>query len=1502
MANNPTTFGRYQVVSQIGHGGMGALYLAWDPNLERHVAIKVLIKDNEELRERFSREVRSAARLRHPHIVTMYDVGEYDGQPFMAMEYVEGHTLAEIIRKREPLSTLRKLQLAMELADGLAYAHKAGVIHRDVKPANVMVDVHGAVKILDFGIARLIESVGMTQAGIPLGTLNYMSPEQLAGRKVDQRSDIFSYGALVYELFSYHQAFPGGVGTGLLDRLLRSDRRPLAVVSPTLDPEIIRVIDRALEVDVQRRYPDLDSIGRDLEPIRLRLIATGEPTHVITPSSPETTAYLEGMVPPAPADPKPSPLPRAQTPRRAIDLEELSRRRAARIAEYLQGAHEAFAAGDLDEGIAMCEKVLMLDAEEPTANALLERARTALDERQAEEWLAEAEREIRRGALTAALAKIEQAEAIVPGSTKAAQLRTLAEEAVRERDRARQRADAIRQALARGHAHFDQGRFQEAASAADETLALGAGLAEAVALKAQSLEALDAEAREARARRAREAVREARRLFSADQHAAAVNLLATFEPKEPLISQTLEQLQAEMNRLAEQRRVEAERRAKQQRIRNELQAAQQDIDTHGFAQAINRLNALTEAEGSTPEIARLLEAATAAQAEAERQARIASQVAGHLATAAALRSKDDLAGAKISVDAALSLAPGHAAALVLDAQLREDVRIAGQRREAEDRQRRERAEAIAAGVARAGRAGSHEAAIAVLNETLAIDPDAAEVQKLLAQHREALAREEAERRRVDAENRAKQERVEVELAAARREIDGQEFEQAIERLHGLASAEGATPEIDALIARAKAAQAEIERAEDIAREIAEHVARAAGLFARNDLTGALSRVDAALALDPGHGAALNLRGKIQQGMRAATERREAEERRAREQADAIAAAIAKADRASSHEEAIDALDEALSIDPDHVEVRRRLTQHRDAIVEEQAEQGRRLEADRVRREQIHDQLEVARQAVGLNDLDTARLAVARIRDLDPGHLEADALADDIEEAARFAQGSTVDDADVPAPPPAPSIAPASSIAPAPSIASASAPAMPVRNATVVAAPESAPGKAAGKIADKSIGKTAGNAPAKRRSLYTLVGLGLSALAIVAVSYLTIGRRPAPVASPTGDQTDAGIRARSSESKPGAVAAPATVSTVPPAAAATSPPAATPPPATRLPPATSEAAGPNVSVEQRLTALRQLVRRQYAAGERQQALASATTGLSLRAEDRDLRNFLLQALRDARAETAAARAQATASGASAAAASPTYQDGEQRAREAARLAATAPSPEAIRAYWIATDLFTKAATEGRIAALRPATTVPPAAPTSPSPAPARPSQSSPLPPTPAPPDARPAAERQPPVQPPTVSPATTTVPAPTPAAPPAPAPTTAPPLVQTPSSPAVQPPTTVAPPARAPVSEEPAIRAVLRTYADGYSTLDVRAVQRAFPGVNAASLQRTFSQTKSQTVKIIGEQIQVNGTTATVTCIWQMIFEGQVGGVQRASPRVLLTLQKTAGGWIIIDRR
>ena len=211
---------------------MGTVYLARDPQLARTLAIKVLLVDSghDELRERFAREARSAAALRHPNIVTIYDVGEQAGQPFIAMEYVNGESVAEMIRRRAPIALERKLELIQELYEGLAYAHKSGIIHRDIKPSNLMVTADGDLKILDFGLARLKGAAdsGLTQTGFIIGTPYYMSPEQIEGRLIDQRSDIFAAGLVMYELLTYQKAFSADVPWAVLrqDRLHRRAVHP----------------------------------------------------------------------------------------------------------------------------------------------------------------------------------------------------------------------------------------------------------------------------------------------------------------------------------------------------------------------------------------------------------------------------------------------------------------------------------------------------------------------------------------------------------------------------------------------------------------------------------------------------------------------------------------------------------------------------------------------------------------------------------------------------------------------------------------------------------------------------------------------------------------------------------------------------------------------------------------------------------------------------------------------------------------------------------------------------------------------------------------------------------------------------------------------------------------------------------------------------------------------------------------------------------------------------
>jgi serine/threonine protein kinase len=279
MAALPTHISRYEIKSLIGRGGMGDLYLAFDPNTNRLVALKLLnaTLDSNELRERFSREARALAALNHTNIVNIYDTGEFEDSPFIVMEYVRGETLAELIKRRATLTVSQKLKLMAELCAGLAQAHEAGIIHRDIKPANLMVDQQGRLKILDFGIARVAEA-GKTRVGLPLtqvnmliGTPGYMSPEQIEGGEVDHRSDIFAVGAVCYELLAYDEAFSGANTRQIESRVLRGQPAPLASVVPGLDPEIDEIVLRALKRDPNKRYQDAATFEKALERLRARM-------------------------------------------------------------------------------------------------------------------------------------------------------------------------------------------------------------------------------------------------------------------------------------------------------------------------------------------------------------------------------------------------------------------------------------------------------------------------------------------------------------------------------------------------------------------------------------------------------------------------------------------------------------------------------------------------------------------------------------------------------------------------------------------------------------------------------------------------------------------------------------------------------------------------------------------------------------------------------------------------------------------------------------------------------------------------------------------------------------------------------------------------------------------------------------------------------------------------------------------------------------------------------
>ncbi len=265
--------GKYELHTLIGEGAMGIVWKAYDTVLRRYVALKLLgsrFSKTQDVQERFLREARAAGAIQHPNIVTIYDLGGADGQLFIAMEFVEGRDLSDIIALRDPLALERKLDLAIELLDGLHYAHQRGVIHRDVKPSNVRVMPDGRVKIMDFGIARL-QTADATGSGAIVGTPTYMAPEQITNGAITPATDVFAVGCVLYELLSYQKPFQGESIHGVLYQVLTTDPKPLRTLAPSIPAALERVVAKAMNKVPDERYESAAQMRSTLLGIRAAL-------------------------------------------------------------------------------------------------------------------------------------------------------------------------------------------------------------------------------------------------------------------------------------------------------------------------------------------------------------------------------------------------------------------------------------------------------------------------------------------------------------------------------------------------------------------------------------------------------------------------------------------------------------------------------------------------------------------------------------------------------------------------------------------------------------------------------------------------------------------------------------------------------------------------------------------------------------------------------------------------------------------------------------------------------------------------------------------------------------------------------------------------------------------------------------------------------------------------------------------------------------------------------
>jgi serine/threonine protein kinase len=301
-----TSFGHYEIVKQIGAGGMGEVYLARDTKLERSVAVKILNEKfaaHESNLQRFIQEAKAASALNHPNILVIHEIGESEKSNYIVSEFIEGETLRDNFKKSPPkLSEV--LDIAIQIANALCAAHEARIVHRDIKPENIMIRPDGFVKILDFGLAKLVEQkvVGFdastviqnqTAKGVILGTVNYMSPEQAKGEKIDARTDIFSFGVVLYEMITARTPFAGDSMSETFANLINSEPPPLARFSANTPDELQRIVAKTIRKKRDERYQTMKDLLSDLKDLRGNLAFDERLEKSHSPNDKNATAFLQ---------------------------------------------------------------------------------------------------------------------------------------------------------------------------------------------------------------------------------------------------------------------------------------------------------------------------------------------------------------------------------------------------------------------------------------------------------------------------------------------------------------------------------------------------------------------------------------------------------------------------------------------------------------------------------------------------------------------------------------------------------------------------------------------------------------------------------------------------------------------------------------------------------------------------------------------------------------------------------------------------------------------------------------------------------------------------------------------------------------------------------------------------------------------------------------------------------------------------------------------------------
>jgi eukaryotic-like serine/threonine-protein kinase len=455
------SLGKFEILGKIGQGAMGVVYKARDPFIGRLVALKTIttgLTDDPALLERFYQEARSAGALQHPNIVTIFELGKQDDTPFIAMQYLEGESLDRVIDRQPVLPLSQKLGYIVYVCRALEYAHKRGVVHRDIKPGNVMVTTEGTVMVVDFGIARLAES-SKTQSGLIIGTLGYMSPQLLRGGRAEARSDIWAVGVMLYELLAYQRPFNGDNQAALMMNILTQEMPPLSETAPGTPEDVSLLLARMLQKDIGGRFQSMEEVLIELEPVWRRL-QQSEVSSLIDDGHKlfelrEFTKAQDVLRRVLQID---TANTLAKNLLEKVNTEVRRNQILPQMKSRVEKAQNFLAARQLDEAKAEAEAALQLDSTFQPARELLEQVQAAAERARAlAQSVRIAKQRIAEGALTEAEAQIGKVLEIEAGNSSAHELL----KQIREEKARRERQKRLSEILRSGRALWSNLRYDE---------------------------------------------------------------------------------------------------------------------------------------------------------------------------------------------------------------------------------------------------------------------------------------------------------------------------------------------------------------------------------------------------------------------------------------------------------------------------------------------------------------------------------------------------------------------------------------------------------------------------------------------------------------------------------------------------------------------------------------------------------------------------------------------------------------------------------------------------------------------------------------------------------------------------------------------------------------------------------------------------------------------------------------------------------------------------------